>query len=443
MRLNSLKGQCNMWETRWEELKNKNDEIIRMISEYNLRIADGDFLEYDLQLNVDFYINLLAAHIVDLLVEDESLYVTKQNLSMLDLYNSEIIKNVDWMVDGTSCFISKSTDKKQLLEMLFMICFGENEKKIIQEICAQDIICSKKLAKEIGSILSMITTSIIIDVKGEEAIIRQLSDLRNGGGRKNTAIEEKYVKEYSRRAPLIYNRVFKYDYLANGIGQKLILSNSGEAMLNYKLDNMHCQSAVLHIGVETTGSSGTGFYISNDGYVLTCAHVVEGAKEICANVIRGDGYPVDGFEDFGVYDIPHFGEVVYANKDLDIALLKMDDCGSNFLSIEQGRLLPEIGEEVVVFGYPLGYEMPQTNRFGPNISFYKGYVSSNQVKDGNSVTFLDIDVKSGNSGSPVISVKSGKVIGIISGIKVGGKAALNEKMPYMIPIQHFLELNKL
>ena len=86
--------------------------------------------------------------------------------------------------------------------------------------------------------------------------------------------------------------------------------------------------------------------------------------------------------------------------------------------------------------------MPQTNKFGPNISFYKGYVSSNQVKDGNSVTFLDIDVKSGNSGSPVISAKTGKVIGIISGIKVGGRAALNEKMPYMIPIQHFLELNK-
>lgn len=443
MCLTNLKGQCGMWETMWEDLKNKNDDIIHMISEYNSRIAAGNYLEYDLQLNVDFYINLLAAHVVNLLVEDDSLYVTKKNLSMFGLCNSKIIKNADWIVDGTNCFISKSTDKKQLVEMLFMTCFGENEKKFIQEVCAQDIICSKKLAKEIGSILSMFTTSIIIDVKGEEEIIRQLSDLRNNGGRKNTAIEEKYIKEYSRRAPLIYNRVFKYNYLANEIAQKVILSNSGKGMLNYKLDNMYCQTAVLHIGVETTGSSGTGFYISDDGYALTCAHVVEGTKEVCANVIRSDGYPVDGFEDFGVYDIPYFGEVIYMNKDLDIALLKMDDCGSNFLPIEQGKLLPEIGDEVIVFGYPLGYEMPQTNRFGPNISFYKGYVSSNQVNDGNSVTFLDIDVKSGNSGSPVISAKSGKVIGIISGIKVGGRAALNEKMPYMIPIQHFLELNKM
>jgi hypothetical protein len=169
--------------------------------------------------------------------------------------------------------------------------------------------------------------------------------------------------------------------------------------------------------------------------------VVEGANEVSANVIVGDGYPLDGFEDFGIYDVG-FGEVVYLNKELDIALLKTEYCGSKYLSVEQGMLLPEIGEEVVVFGYPLGYEMPLTNKFGPNISFYKGYVSSNQVKDGNSVTFLDIDVKSGNSGSPVISAKTGKVIGIISGIKVGGRAALSEKMPYMIPIQHFLELNK-
>ena len=99
---------------------------------------------------------------------------------------------------------------------------------------------------------------------------------------------------------MIYNRVFKHNYLANGISQIVILPNSGEGMLNYKLDNMYCQAAVLHIGVETTGSSGTGFYISDDGYVLTCAHVVEGTKEVCANVIRSDGYPVDGFEDFGL-----------------------------------------------------------------------------------------------------------------------------------------------
>ena len=120
----------------------------------------------------------------------------------------------------------------------------------------------------------------------------------------------------------------------------------------------------------------------------------------------------------------------------------MEHFGLGFLPLEKKNLLAELGEEVVVFGYPLGYEMPRSNFFGPNISFYKGYVSSNQISDGNSITFLDIDAKSGNSGSPVISTKTGKVIGIISGIKVGGKLVLSEKMPYMIPIQHFINLLK-
>ena len=158
-------------------------------------------------------------------------------------------------------------------------------------------------------------------------------------------------------------------------------------------------------------------------------------------MIAGDGYPLDKSGSFGIYDVG-FCEVVYINKELDFALLKTEYCGNKFLSVEQSVLLPEIGEDVVVFGYPLGYEMPKSNEFGPNISFYKGYVSSNQITNGNSVTFLDIDVKSGNSGSPVISVKTGKVIGIISGAKVGSRIMHNEKIPYMIPIQHFLELNK-
>ena len=224
--------------------------------------------------------------------------------------------------------------------------------------------------------------------------------------------------------------------------EKVDLSKESDNLLDYRIVKNFCQSSILHIGIEETGSSGTGFIISEDGYALTCAHVVEGAKEIYATVINGDGYATEGFkEGFEVYDAGN-GKVVYTNELLDIALLKMEHYGSGVLPIEKRTILPELGEEVVVFGYPLGYEMPQSNFFGPNISFYKGYVSSNQIKDGNSVTFLDIDVKSGNSGSPVISTKTGKVIGIMSGVKVGGKIGLNEKMPYMIPIQHFLELNK-
>lgn len=431
-----------MWETRWDDIYEKNAEIICKISEYNSKISNGNYVEYSDELDITVYRNLLAAHILNLLIENDEFFVSNNTLSSLEIIDSDILTLVEWNVVANTRYVGKTSQsvKSKLQNEILNKCFNGACKKFIQEICAQDITSSKKLAKEIGSFLNSLSVSITIDAKGEEEIFRHLSEIRDGN-RKTSAIIDEYSKQYTRRGTLIYNRIFRHSYSSGEITEKVNSINIGNGMLDFKSDNMYCQAAVLHIGVEATGSSGTGFRISEDGYALTCAHVVEGAKEVCANVIVGDGYPIEGFEDFGVYDVG-FGEVVYINKQLDIALLKTEYCGAKFLSIEQGQLLPEIGEEVVVFGYPLGYEMPQSNRFGPNISFYKGYVSSNQIKDGNSVTFLDIDVKSGNSGSPVISAKTGKVIGIISGIKVGGKITLTEKMPYMIPIQHFLELNK-
>lgn len=263
--------------------------------------------------------------------------------------------------------------------------------------------------------------------------------MRNGSNENKNRIQERLSKEIKRCSSLVYGRLPKYRHYDRSF-DTVNISDGGDGQLNYLDDDIFCQSAIMHIGVEKTNSSGTGFLIAK-GFALTCAHVVEGTQEIYANVIVGDGYLTEGFEDHGIYDVG-YGEVVYYNEFLDIALLRTEYCGSNYLEIETEELLPELGEEVVVLGYPLGYEMPQTNKFGPNISYYKGYVSSNQVKDGISVTFLDIDVKSGNSGSPVISTKTGKVIGIVSGIKLGGRAALTEKMPYMIPIQHFTKINR-
>lgn len=429
-----------MWENLWEEVKENHNEIILKISEYNYIIKKGNFLEHPIELDINIYYDLLASHIVSLLTEDKSLYLTPDVISVLNLNNSKIIEMIDWDIDENNMHISDTIKNIKIYNELINLCFTEKCIMLIQEICAQDIAKCGFLAKEISSILNLIFAAITYDVKGEEEVLKQLTACRENGLMKRTKIEIKYNNEYKRRGSLIYNRIFKHKQSAQNCPHKAPITNNDYA-LNYKVDNMYCQAAVLHIGVEKTNSSGTAFLISKDGYALTCAHVVEGAEEIVANVIVGDGYCNKKFENFGVYDVG-FGEVIYTNKQLDIALLKTEYCGSEFLEIEERKLLPELGEEVVVFGYPLGYELPQTNKFGPNISFYKGYVASNQVQNGNSITFLDINVKSGNSGSPVISAKTGKVIGIISGAKVGGNMILREKMPYMIPIQHFHELNK-
>lgn len=98
-------------------------------------------------------------------------------------------------------------------------------------------------------------------------------------------------------------------------------------MLNYKFDKNYCQLALLHIEAEGQGT-GTGFLITEDGYALTCEHVVGDAKEIYATQINGCGYPNN------IYDVG-WGEVIYTNKELDIALIKMENYSYGFLPIEQ------------------------------------------------------------------------------------------------------------
>lgn len=434
-----------MRETKWKNTKSRHYEIMRMISDYNFRIAQGDYIEYCDALDIGIYLRLLSAHVINFLVDDESLYLPNELFQIFAEHDIPIMGFVEWEVSeyGRSIRLEGDTDKDALIKRLIAVCFDEQGKHFIQEICAQDIVDSGDLAKKIRSFLNSLYLDIESSIIGEEELIRRFSEAMRLGRRmvKETQILLKYDFEYRNRGALIQNRVLRHQHTGRKITASVALTNGGDELLDYRVDKYFCQAALLHVGVESTCSSGTGFVISEDGYALTCAHVVEDAKKIYATVINGDGYPIGDREGFEVYDAGD-GEVVYVNKDLDIALLKMHHYGCGFLPIEQRRILPELGEEVVVFGYPLGYEVPQSNFFGPNISFYKGYVSSNQVNNGNSVTFLDINVKSGNSGSPVISAKTGKVIGIISGIKLGGKRALAEKMPYMIPIQHFLELMK-
>ena len=429
-----------MLESILDSIRQMHQEIMKTISKYNDKINRGEYLECCDALDVEVYFDFLAAHIVSLLIDDESRHLSNTLLSILPICDVQITHFSDLQIVDGNYHIKNSDiiEKGSLLNKLVTTCFNSNAKNFIQEVCAQDIIHGGDLAKKISSIMRTIGGAMDLEVKGEEVFFHSVGTM---GKAYETAILRKFDYEYRNRGALIRNRVFRHQYAGRKIIDSIILSDQSDEVVDYRTDRNFCQSAVLHIGVESTGSSGTGFIISEDGYALTCAHVVDGAKEIYATIINNDGYSTGETEGFEVYDAGD-GEVVYSNKALDIAVLKMHHYGHGFLPIEKRNVLPELGEEVVVFGYPLGYEVPHSNFFGPNISFYKGYVSSNQIKDGNSITFLDIDIKSGNSGSPVISTKTGKVIGIISGIRVGGKQALTEKMPYMIPIQHFLELMK-
>ena len=146
-------------------------------------------------------------------------------------------------------------------------------------------------------------------------------------------------------------------------------------------------------------SLGTGFIISDDGYILTNDHVVDGADEIKVKLADGRTFT---------------GTVRGLDEKLDLALVKID----------AGKQLPvarlgdsdklRIGEWVMAIGNPFGLE--QTVTVG--IVSAKGRVIGAGPYDDFIQT--DASINPGNSGGPLFNLK-GEVIGINTAIVAGGQ----------------------
>ena len=144
---------------------------------------------------------------------------------------------------------------------------------------------------------------------------------------------------------------------------------------------------------------GTGFIISQDGYILTNNHVVNGADEVMVKL--SDGRELKG-------------ELKGSDEKLDLALVKITDKGS-FPSVELGDSdALEVGEWVMAIGNPFG--LAQTVTAG--IVSAKGRVIGSGPYDDFIQT--DASINPGNSGGPLFSAR-GKVIGINTAIIAGGQ----------------------
>ena len=160
------------------------------------------------------------------------------------------------------------------------------------------------------------------------------------------------------------------------------------------------------------------------GYAITCAHVVKGAEEIYVRIGR-DSEAIEK------------ASVVAIDEKIDLAILDVDSMGrfSTELEVEKPS---QLGKDIIILGFPFGARMSD-DVSEMSVSFTRGYISSLQTRNGRKEALLDISAKAGNSGSPVIDVHSGKVIGVLSGSILGG-ANNREEVNYMIPISYILDL---
>lgn len=162
-------------------------------------------------------------------------------------------------------------------------------------------------------------------------------------------------------------------------------------------------------------SQGSGFIVSDDGYILTNYHVIHGADEV--RVRLQDRRELKA-------------TVVGSDKQSDIALLKVEAKGLKPVQTGSSEQL-KVGEWVLAIGAPFGFESTVT----------AGIVSAvgRSLPNENYVPFIqtDVAINPGNSGGPLFNLK-GEVVGINSQIisRSGGFMGLS----FAIPIDMAMEV---
>ncbi len=136
---------------------------------------------------------------------------------------------------------------------------------------------------------------------------------------------------------------------------------------------------------------GSGFILTADGFIMTNAHVVDGADEVLVTLTDKREFKA---------------RIIGADKRTDVAVVKIEASGLAAVKVGDVNRL-KVGEWVVAIGSPFGLENTVT----------AGIVSAKQRDTGDYLPFIqtDVAINPGNSGGPLINMR-GEVVGINSQI---------------------------
>ncbi|MGM9566758.1 MAG: S1C family serine protease [Clostridia bacterium] len=192
-------------------------------------------------------------------------------------------------------------------------------------------------------------------------------------------------------------------------------SSTGNELSVAEINTKVSPSVVLISGKNMQGEGqGTGVIITEDGYIVTNAHVVSGFSELTVtlNDENNTEYPAT---------------VVGTDETTDIAVIRINASGLTPAELGTSATL-QVGQSVVVIGNPLGKEFSGSVTTGV-ISALDRQV---EFEDGSVYNYIQTDaaINSGNSGGPLVNMQ-GQVIGI-NAAKIDTSVA--EGMGFAIPI---------
>lgn len=162
-----------------------------------------------------------------------------------------------------------------------------------------------------------------------------------------------------------------------------------------------------------SASSGSGFVITQDGYIVTNHHVISGASSVTVTMYDGTEYPAT---------------VVGSDSDYDVAVLKIDATSLQPVTLGSSEDV-NVGDTVLAIGNPLG-EL--------TFSMSQGIVSCCDRAinvDGTPFNMIQVDasINPGNSGGPLMNLY-GEVVGIVSAKYSSYSDTTVEGLGFAIPI---------
>ncbi len=163
-------------------------------------------------------------------------------------------------------------------------------------------------------------------------------------------------------------------------------------------------------------ASGSGFVLDEEGYVLTNAHVVQGADDVTVTFANDDQLGA---------------EIVGADLSSDLAVLKVDAGEADLQPLPLADSSEvNVGDPTVAIGNPFGFDSTVTTGI---VSAIQRQITAPNGFSIDNVIQTDASINPGNSGGPLLDAQ-GRVIGINSQIATGGSTGGSVGIGFAVPV---------
>ena len=262
----------------------------------------------------------------------------------------------------------------------------------------------KKLKENLIKILIFLLVFFIIILS--YIIYKNIQPTQKEFTKSNETIERtsQTVKEIQEKNKTVTEMIAKLNSSVVGISK---IQNTGSSIFS--------DENITNLGL------GTGVIVSENGYILTNAHV-SGEKYSKCYVTLADGKTYNG-------------QVVWSNIDIDMSIVKINQKGLITAPLGDSDAV-EVGETVYAIGNPIGYEFQRTVTSGIISALNRTikFEENDQETYMEDLIQTDATINPGNSGGPLINI-DGKVIGI-NGVKITSA----EGISFAIPINSVKEV---